>query len=116
MCLQLGGVLTVVWGLLKTRADFGQHTVRSQFWSWIKTFPRWNPLPIVLSVNPIELGSFGRGYVISASGPSADQTMEGRLKHLESIVKKMEEAQSKTHIAVLEAEEKAQQAHHRAAW
>lgn len=109
MGLQLGGVLTVVWGILKTRADFGQPTVGSQFGLWFKAFPQWNPPPIVLSVNPIELGVFGGGHLICTSGPAANQTVEGRLGHLESIVKKLEEAHGKMHIAVLEAEKKAQQ-------
>jgi hypothetical protein len=82
MVLQLGGVLTVVWGILKTRADFGQPTLWSQFRSWFRAFPRWNPPPIVLSMNPIEIGLFGGGYLISTSGPSTDQTVEGRLGHL----------------------------------
>lgn len=49
MCLQLGGVLTVVWGILKTRADFGQPTVRSQFKAWMKVFPPLNPPAITVS-------------------------------------------------------------------
>ena len=84
MGLQLGGVLTVVWGILKTRADFGQPTVGSQFGLWFKAFPRWNPPPIVLSVNPIELGVFGEGHLICTSGPAANQTVEGRIGHLVS--------------------------------
>ena len=54
MCLQLGGVMTVVWGILKTRADFGQPTLRSQFQGWIKEFPSFHPRTITASVN----GSF----------------------------------------------------------
>ena len=110
MCLQLGGVMTVVWGILKTRADFGQPTLRSQFQGWIKEFPSFHPRTITASVN----GSFpvlmGEAYAYSTHGPSADQTVEGRLGHLEKIIKELEAAQGKTHIAVLQAEKKAQQA------
>ena len=110
MLLQLCGVLTVVWGLLKTRADFGLPAVGSQFGSWFKTFPRWNPPPIVLSPGGIDLVVSGGGHLTTTSAPSANQTVEGRLAHLESIVKTLEEAQSRTGIAVIEAEKKAQQA------
>ena len=89
MCLQLGGVLTVVLGILKTRADFGQPTVRSQFKAWIKVFPRLHPPAVTLSVNGILSGLSGRGYLHTTHGPSADQTIEGRVTHLEGIVKKL---------------------------
>ena len=110
MCLQLGGVLTVVLGILKTRADFGQPTVRSQFKAWIKVFPRLHPPAVTLSVNGILSGLSGRGYLHTTHGPSADQTIEGRVTHLEGIVKKLEDAQGRTHVAVVEAQAKAQEA------
>ena len=110
MVLQLIGVLATVWGIWRTRSDFAQPSVCSQFSSWLRTFPRWNPPPIELSVKPIEVGLFGEAHAISTSGPSVDQTVEGRLAHLENIVKKMEVEQAKTHIAVIEAERKAQHA------
>ncbi|MBZ0224786.1 MAG: hypothetical protein K8F51_02260, partial [Comamonas sp.] len=110
MLLQLGGVLTVVWGILKTRADFGQPTVRSQFQRWIKEFPSYHPRVIEASMNGMFPSMVGEAYGYSTHGPSADQTVEGRLKHLEKIIKELEEAQGKTHIAVLQAENKAQKA------
>lgn len=110
MCLQLGGVLTVVWGILKTRADFGQPTVRSQFKAWMKVFPPLNSPAITASINGVLPGLSGEGYLLSTHGPSADQTIEGRVGHLEGIVKKLEEAQGRTHIAVLQAQKKAQEA------
>ena len=110
MCLQLGGVLTVVLGILKTRADFGQPTVRLQFKAWIKVFPRLHPPAVTLSVNGILSGLSGRGYLHTTHGPSADQTSEGRVTHLEGIVKKLEDAQGRTHVAVVEAQAKAQEA------
>ncbi|AEB85043.1 hypothetical protein [Alicycliphilus denitrificans] len=110
MLLQLGGVLTVVWGILKTRADFGQPTVRSQFQRWIKEFPSYHPRVIEASMNGMFPSMVGEAYGYSTHGPSADQTVEGRLKHLEKIIKELEEAQGKTHIAVLQAEKKAQKA------
>ena len=110
MFLQLGGVLTVVWGILKTRADFGQPTVRSQFQRWIKEFPSFHPRVITASMNGVFPGLVGEGYGYSTHGPSADQTVEGRLRHLEKIIKELEVAQGETHIAVLQAEKKAQQA------
>lgn len=110
MCLQIGGVLTVVWGVLKTRADFGQPTMRSQFQDWIKEFPSFHPRTITASVDGAFPLMMGDVYAYSTHGPSADQTVEGRLGHLESIIKQLETAQSETHIAVLQAEKKAQQA------
>lgn len=110
MVLQLGGVCTVVLGILKTRADFGQPTVRSQFKSWLKTFPPLNPPPVTISINATLPGLFGEMYMSSTHGPSADQSVEGRIGHLEMIVRKLDEALGKTHIAVLQAEKKAQQA------
>lgn len=110
MFLQLGGVLTVVWGILTTRAEFGQPTSRSQFKMWIKIFPLLHPPTITVTANGKITGLSGKGYGYSTHGPAADQTIEGRLGHLESIVKKLEMEQGKTHIAALQAEEKAQQA------
>ncbi|HWT19429.1 MAG TPA: hypothetical protein VN280_10975 [Variovorax sp.] len=110
MSLQLGGVLTVVWGILKTRADFGQSTVRSQFKMWAKMFPPLHPPTITATANIALPGLTVEGYGYSTHGPAADQTIEGRLGHLEDIVKKVEIAQGRTHIAVLQAEKKAQQA------
>lgn len=110
MFLQLGGVLTVVWGILKTRADFGQPTVRSQFQRWIKEFPSFHPRVITASMNGAFPGLVGEAYGYSTHGPSADQTVEGRLRHLEKMITELEVAQGKTHIAVLQAEKKAQQA------
>ena len=110
MFLQLGGVLTVVWGILTTRAEFGQPTIRSQFKMWTKIFPLLHPPTITATANATLPGLFGKGYGYSTHGPAADQTIEGRLGHLESIVKKLETEQGKTHIATLQAEQKAQQA------
>ncbi len=110
MSLQLGGVLTVAWGILKTRADFGQPTVRSQFKRWATMFPPLHPPTTTATGISVLPGPVGEGYGYSAHGPAADRTIEGRLEHLESIVKKLEMAQGRTHIAVLQAEKKAQQA------
>lgn len=110
MCLQLGGVLTVVWGILKTRAEFGQPTVRSQFKAWTKVFPPLNPPAITATMNIVLPGLSAQGYGYSTHGPSADQSIEGRVGQLESIVKKLEDAQGRTYITVLQAESKAQEA------
>lgn len=110
MLLQLFGVLIAVVGILKTRADFGQPTVRSQFRAWYKTFPPFRPRTLSASVNATLPGPSVEAYAHTTHGPSADRSVDGRLGHLESIVKKLEEAQGKTHIAVLQAQKKAQQA------
>lgn len=110
MALQLGGVLTVAWGILRTRADFGQLAVRSQFKRWVKMFPLLHP-PTITASGHIPLPGFvSKGYVYSTHGPATSQTIEGRIEHLEGIVRKLEVAQGKTHIAVLQAEQKAQEA------
>lgn len=110
MFLQLGGVFTVVWGILKTRAEFGQPTVMSQFKNWVKMFPPLHPLPITVTARAILPGLAGKGYGYSIHGPAADQTIEGRLTHLESIVKELEMAQGSAYIAARQVDEKAQQA------
>ena len=110
MVLQLGGVLTVVWGILKTRAEFGQPKVMSQFKNWVKMFPPLHPLPITVTARAILPGLAGKGYGYSIHGPAADQTIEVRLTHLESIVKELEMAQGSAYIAARQADEKAQQA------
>jgi len=110
MLLQLGGVLTVVWGILKTRADFGQPTVRSQFQHRLADFPSFHPRTITASMNGVLPSLVGEAYGYSTHGPSPDQTVEGRLGYLEKIIKELEVAQGKIHIAVLQAEKKAQQA------
>lgn len=110
MCLQLGGVLTVVWGILKTRAEFGQATIRSQFKAWIKVFPPLNPPAITATLNIVLPGLSGQSHGYSTSAPSTDQSVEGRVGHLEGIVKKLEDAQGRTQIAVLQAQQKAQEA------
>lgn len=108
--LQLLGVLTVAWGILKTRADFGQPTIRSQFKAWVKVFPRLHPPAMTASINAKFPGLTFEAYGYSTHGPAADQTVEGRLEHLESIVKELEILQGTTHTAVLRAEKKAQEA------
>ena len=113
MLLQLGGVLTVVWGILKTREEFGQPTVRSQFKVWFKTFPRWNPPPVVLSVDAMfEDDMFGDLHLVATHGPSPDPTIEGRLKHLEAVVMALDKAQGLAQVSVLQAGKKAEQELH----
>lgn len=106
MCMQLGGVLTVVWGIWKTRTEFGQLTVRSQLKAWGKTFPPLHPPSISITTNGKLTGLAGSIDVYSTHGPAADQSIEGRVKHLESIVNKLGVAQ---HMATLRAEKKAQE-------
>jgi hypothetical protein len=109
MFLQLGGVFTVVLGILKTRAEFGQPSIRSQFKAWVQTFPL--SLTQRLTVRgSASISVSSDGSIYQTHGPSADQTIEGRLGHLEDIVRKLEAAHGRTHIAVLQAEKKAQKA------
>lgn len=110
MFLQLGGVFTVVLGILKTRTEFHHASVWSQFRSWAKMFPPLHPPNVTLSVHSIMPGLTGEMYMSATHGPAADQTIEGRLGHLEGVVNKLEAAHGRTHIAVLQAEKKAQKA------
>lgn len=107
MFLQLGGVLTVVWGILTTRAEFGQPTIRSQFRMWSKTFPPLQLPTVTMTGGGKITGLSCKGYGYSTQGPAADQTIEGRLGHLESIIKI---EQYKTHVAAIQAKEKADRA------
>lgn len=108
--LQLCGVLTVVLGILKTRADFRQEPVRSQFKRWTKMFPPLHPPTVKISMHGILPGITVEGHGYSTHGPATDQSFEGRLGHLEDVVKKLATAQGKTQIAVHQAEKKAQKA------
>lgn len=110
MGLQLGGVFTVVLGILKTRTEFRHASVWSQFRSWAKMFPPLHPPKITASGHTVLPGIVSEGYAYSTHGPAADQTIEGRLGHLEDVVKKLEAAHGRTHIAVLQAEKNAQKA------
>lgn len=109
MILQVFGALTAVWGILKTRADFGQQTLRSQLRQWFINFPSFHPRTNKASMNLVSPAAVCEMHGYSAHGPSTDQTAEGRLAHLEKIVNELEIAQRKTHIAVFQAEKKAQQ-------
>lgn len=110
MGLQLGGVFTVALGILKTRTEFRHASVWSQFRSWVKTFPPLHPPKMTASGHSSMPGLTGEGYGYSTHGPAADQTIEGRLGHLEDVVKKLAAAHGRTYIAVLQAEKKAQKA------
>ena len=108
--LQLGGVLTVVWGILKTREDFKQEPIRRMFSKWIKSFPRYRMRHVLGGASITMPAMTGEAYATSTHGPAEDQSVEGRLSHLEDIVRKLETAQGQTHVAVLQAEKKAQRA------
>lgn len=110
MFLQLGGVFTVVLGILKTRTEFGYVPFWSIFKNWLRTFPPLHPRTLTASANITLPVLTGEGYGYSTHGPAADQSVEGRLAHLESVVRQLEAAHGKTHIAVLQAEKKAQKA------
>lgn len=108
--LQLLGVLTVVWGILKTRTEFKQTKVRDLFAGWLKRFPPLHPPKVTVSGHIVLPGLVGEGYGHCTHGPSPDQTLEGRLTYLEGVVKNLSSAQGRTYIAVLQAEKKAQKA------
>lgn len=108
--LQLGGVLTVVWGILKTREDFKREPIRRMFYRWFKSFPPYRPRHTVCGASVLLPSITFDAHVSSMHGPAQDQSLEGRLAHLEGIVRKLERAQGRTHVAVLQAEKKAQQA------
>lgn len=73
-------------------------------------FPVLRPPTIAASANIILSGPVDNAYAYSTRGPSGDQTIERHTKHLEDIVKGLEAAQGKTHIAVLQAKRKAREA------
>ncbi len=108
--LQLGGVLTVVWGILRTRAEFNQPLPCSLLRRWYDSFPFRKPSPLIVSADAtFTADGTADFHVIRTHGPSPDQTFEGRLKHLEGIVKELEEAHGKTDIVVSRVERRVQQ-------
>lgn len=110
MSLQLVGVVTVMLGISKTRADFGQPSLRSQFQTWAKRFPALHPTPITISLGGIDLVHTGRGSIHTTRGPAIDQSVEGRLDHLEKVVNDIGLELAKTRSSIEEAEHKTQQA------
>lgn len=110
MGLQLGGVYTVVLGILKTRADFGQPTVRSQFRRWAKMFPNYILRTTTVSMSGTFPPITAEFNMRSTHAPAADQTIEGRVGHLEKVVQELAGEHGKTRLAVLQAEKKAQKA------
>lgn len=106
--LQLGGVLTVVWGILKTRADFNQAKVHSLLRRWLRQFPPLRPTKTTASAHSILPVPTAGGYAYSTHGSAPDQTLEGKLAHLEGVVKRLEIAQARTYGAVLDAQKSAQ--------
>ncbi|WP_353399974.1 hypothetical protein [Hydrogenophaga sp. 5NK40-0174] len=106
MSMQLLGILTVVWGLNRTRAEFGQPGIGSQFRDWIKRFPPY-PLPKVVATGtttfpPLE----SQIHVHSTSGPPQDESVEGRLLHVEKLVRNLESANGRMQSQVLQLERK----------
>lgn len=112
MGLQLLGILCVGWGISKTRKDFKQLTWSSLCSSWLKAFPKFPPRTIsgsgFVTLPSLRVKGYGVGGTLH--GPSTDETVEGRLQHLESSFKKWEAALGETRVAVFRAEEKAEQA------
>lgn len=85
--LQLLGVLTVVWGVIKTRAFFGLPPVHSKVRAWLKRFPL-----LRRSVNVSATASMGLGLSMQARGYSIhgageNPTTETRLDALEENLK-----------------------------
>ncbi len=110
MSLQLLGVLTVVWGIMKTRAEFGQIALQMQFSKWWKSFP---PLhPPTMTVNIKGKLSEMRGHIVlrGIQGPAEDQSIEGRLAHLEKLAWKLENDLAKANTAIRDVQDQAKRA------
>jgi hypothetical protein len=111
IALQLGGVLTVVWGILKTREDFNQEPIRHIFQRWLSAFPKRQRRTVSAEVS----GSWSVGTNVSSSGavstgPAPDQSVDARLARLEGLVNGLQTRLSETRNELRQAEKKAQQA------
>lgn len=77
LLLQLGGIITVVWGVVSTRRFFGLPSIRSGLAAWWSRAP-FKPRNVVVGVGAVELGIFGHGEAhtwipIDHSAPVAEQ-------------------------------------------
>lgn len=85
MCLQLLGLGTVVWGIVKTRDFFGMVSPYRAFIEWLARFPlRARVVTGSARISGPGAGFFGRGYSSCPIDPSAP--VEARTTALEKNV------------------------------
>lgn len=100
MGLQLAGVLTVVWGISKTRADFGHKAIVAIFKVWLKSFPPFLPRTVTGTATGIFAPLTVEAYGTTSHGPSPDQSLEGRLTHLEQVMSNLDKALGRVEVTV----------------
>jgi len=86
LLLQVLGILTVIWGISKTRSLFGHPPVFHKSWEWIKRCPLWAKRDVlaIAGNTAVEIESAGDIHVVRGAGKNA--TVEQRLEALEQNV------------------------------
>lgn len=111
VALQVGGVLTVVWGILKTREDFKQEPIRRMFYRWFKSFPVRQRRTVSTGVSAgWAVAKGGSSRTARANPVSANPSIDQRVERLEGLVTGLQTKLSETRNELRQAEKKAQQA------
>jgi hypothetical protein len=85
--LQLGGVFSVVWGISKTREDFGHSSLWSAAASWIARMMPLRKVPhVTAALTGVETGGDVASIHGTVSEATRDVSVSGRLLELENRV------------------------------
>ena len=109
LALQLLGVLTVAWGVHRTRQIFGRPGLTKVIKSWLQRFPRFKPKSVSGA------GSFAASASITASGCAQSVAPEGasvekRLSVVEDNVKRLTTRVDEMHASTKRSSESDAQA------
>lgn len=96
LALQLGGIITVVWGVVSTRQFFGLPPVRSVLASWWSRAP-FKPRNIVVGVGGAQLGFFGEAEAHTRVPVDYSAPVDAQIKALERNVSLIHDRISATH-------------------
>jgi hypothetical protein len=89
MSLEVLGLGTVVFGLMRTRSDFRKTTLLADLWSWLQQFPRFSSRHISISgTASLSLGGSASLAVGRITSPNA--TLEQRVASLERDVQRLD--------------------------
>lgn len=82
MFLQLGGIVTVVWGIVSTRQFFGLPRLRDGLRAWWARAP-FKSRKVVIGVGSGQLGFFGEGHAYSTFPVDHSAAIDDQIKALE---------------------------------
>jgi len=96
LLLQLGGIITVVWGVVSTRQFFGLPRVRTVLASWWNRAP-FKPRNIVAGVGGLRVGVFGEGEAHTRVPVDYSAPIDAQIRALEKNVSLIHDRISATH-------------------